>query len=498
MRIFQAIATVVLSSAVGTGAVAAPAFLTVNDAGDADNSFCTTTCTLRDAIGTIAAGGTIDFAPSLLPATITLTQGQLRIEKSMHLQGPGAELLAISAGGLFRVLSVGDSPADNPISVDIAGLTIRDGSIAGVSYAQAPAGSNGGTGGDAVGACIYVVNNTSYTMELSIQGADIRNCSALGGKGGDGGTGMPSSGGLNPGGRGGDGGGGGRAIGAAIGIGMVHAVSLTLVDTSISGISAIAGNGGKGGDGGDGLFKGSGGSGGQGGNSWGTAVFNVIPDGITRLVNTSIAAGTAKAGDGGAGGNGDPSLSTLPGGNGGSGGNVQGGAMQFFLGNLAFATVVAPAAMAGSKGAGGSGKQPGVAGNQGQIFGSALASNAPAYNGESSILSTVILGSPASVCYGAFVASGANLDQDGSCGANLHATYPEVFLPLDTSAVRPAPMPRYRSAIVDAATSCDYTTNPADPPLAEDEHGTPRPQGAQCDLGAIEAGDQIFFDGFGN
>lgn len=497
MRTSLTIVTLILAGALGNVVNAAPSNLTVNNSGDGASTFCTTVCTLRSALANIADGGTIDFAPSLLPATISLTQGPLAIDKSVQLLGPGAERLAISAGGQFRVMALGDALMDAPISIDISGVTVRDGAIVGTSYAQAPAGSSGSLGGSALGGCIYVRNNTTYLFSLTIQGADIRNCIASGGNGGDGGTGSPSSGGLNPGGRGGNGGDGGGASGAAIGVDLLHAVSLTLVDTSISGTSAIAGNGGRGGDGGDGVLKGAGGDGGRGGNAAGASVFNAVAslDSLTRLVNTTIVGGTAKAGNGGTGGNGDPSLSTLPGGKGASGGNVIGGVMQFFLGNLAFATVVGPAAIGGSEGAGGGGKQPGTSGSPGQVLGSMLTSNAPTGNGESSILSTVIVGgTPAPLCYGAFIDLGANLDEDGSCNASLHGTFAQLFRPFDASVAQPALMPVYGSAIIDAAISCAYTNNPSDPTLPDDEHATPRPQSAKCDLGAIEA-DYIFVDG---
>jgi hypothetical protein len=48
-------------------------------------------------------------------------------------------------------------------------------------------------------------------------------------------------------------------------------------------------------------------------------------------------------------------------------------------------------------------------------------------------------------------------------------------------------MPRYGSKIIDAATCSDGTAQPP----TNDQHGTTRPQGPQCDLGAIEA-DYIF------
>ena len=60
---------------------------------------------LREAIfATNLVGGadTIEFAPSLTaggPATILLTQGELKITDSLTINGPGANLLTIDASG---------------------------------------------------------------------------------------------------------------------------------------------------------------------------------------------------------------------------------------------------------------------------------------------------------------------------------------------------------------------------------------------------------------
>jgi hypothetical protein len=54
-------------------------------------------------------------------------------------------------------------------------------------------------------------------------------------------------------------------------------------------------------------------------------------------------------------------------------------------------------------------------------------------------------------------------------------------------------MPLYHSAVIDAAATCQDL---AAQTVSVDQHDTPRPQGAKCDLGAIEA-DYIFVDGFG-
>lgn len=80
--------------------------------------------TLRQAIVDVCEGGTIDFGLPL-PDTITLTGGELVVDKLMNINGPGADLLAISAAGGRAVLN-------QAAGLQLSGLTIRDGdSIAG-------------------------------------------------------------------------------------------------------------------------------------------------------------------------------------------------------------------------------------------------------------------------------------------------------------------------------------------------------------------------------
>jgi hypothetical protein len=67
-----------------------------------------------------------------------------------------------------------------------------------------------------------------------------------------------------------------------------------------------------------------------------------------------------------------------------------------------------------------------------------------------------------------------------------------VFRPFDSSQRLPAYMPVYHSKANDAAASCNDLTPE---PVTADQHGTPRPQGSVCDIGAIEA-DYIFVDPF--
>ncbi len=75
---------------------------------------------LREAIGIASPGDTINFILTL-PATITLSTGELSIAQDLTINGPGASLLAVSAGNFYRVFSIGSG------NVTISALTIRNG-----------------------------------------------------------------------------------------------------------------------------------------------------------------------------------------------------------------------------------------------------------------------------------------------------------------------------------------------------------------------------------
>src|SRR6516162_8353091 len=89
---------------------------------------------LRDTITGAKSGDTIVFAPSLDGQTITLTSGELAINKSLDIEGPGASLLAISGNDANRVFDISEGN-----TVTIAGLTITHGRAK-------SAGGNGNSG----------------------------------------------------------------------------------------------------------------------------------------------------------------------------------------------------------------------------------------------------------------------------------------------------------------------------------------------------------------
>jgi hypothetical protein len=79
---------------------------------------------LRAVITNACNGAVVTFAPNVTGA-ITLTSGQLDIEKSVTISGPGANVLAVSGGGQSRVFAIGLSNVAN--TVIISGLTITNG-----------------------------------------------------------------------------------------------------------------------------------------------------------------------------------------------------------------------------------------------------------------------------------------------------------------------------------------------------------------------------------
>jgi predicted outer membrane repeat protein len=88
-----------------------------------DGNFNAGHLSLRNAITGAISGETITFAPTLAKGTIVLTQGELDINKSLTIQGPGANQLTINANHKSRDFNIGKG-----INVGISGLNIINGS----------------------------------------------------------------------------------------------------------------------------------------------------------------------------------------------------------------------------------------------------------------------------------------------------------------------------------------------------------------------------------
>src|SRR5262245_58771123 len=78
---------------------------------------------LRQAILDTPGGSTVDFQPGL-SGTITLTSGEVAINKDLTVAGPGADVVTVSGNHASRVFNIAPT-----FTVDISGLTIADGSV---------------------------------------------------------------------------------------------------------------------------------------------------------------------------------------------------------------------------------------------------------------------------------------------------------------------------------------------------------------------------------
>ena len=95
----------------------APVVNSLDDVVDTDG--CTEShCSLREAITFADVGATITFS---VTGTITLTQGQLTIEKNLTITGPGASSLTVSGNNSSREFLI------DRASVAISGLTVTGG-----------------------------------------------------------------------------------------------------------------------------------------------------------------------------------------------------------------------------------------------------------------------------------------------------------------------------------------------------------------------------------
>ncbi len=95
------------------------------------NLFDSGSGSLRNAIfqaNTASTTDDISFNPSLSGGTIGLTSGELRIRDDLTINGLGADLLSVDAGGnSFRVFNVDDGDDSSFLEVAIKGLTITGG-----------------------------------------------------------------------------------------------------------------------------------------------------------------------------------------------------------------------------------------------------------------------------------------------------------------------------------------------------------------------------------
>ena len=118
----------IISSRADMGAFESPV-LVVNTSVDENDGIDLGDISLREALLYIGDSGTIIFADSIANGTITLTQGQLTIDKSLTIDGD-EENITISGNNASRVFNIDDGSNDIQ-TVQINGLTISGGSVSG-------------------------------------------------------------------------------------------------------------------------------------------------------------------------------------------------------------------------------------------------------------------------------------------------------------------------------------------------------------------------------
>jgi CSLREA domain-containing protein len=117
------------------------ATLTVTKTADTSDGVCDSDCSLRDAVMAAVSGDTLVFSTLFnSPQTITLTDGQITIDKSLTITGTGQDLVTVSGNNASRVLFI----SGEGISVNISGITFRDGNVGSpIPYGGAIAVDNG-------------------------------------------------------------------------------------------------------------------------------------------------------------------------------------------------------------------------------------------------------------------------------------------------------------------------------------------------------------------
>jgi hypothetical protein len=115
--------------------------------------------TLRAVLASAPAGDTITFAPSLVNQTITLTQGELYINRPLSIVGPAGGHLTISGNHASRVFEVGYGER-----VALSGLTIADGQTPGYQ-----------AGGGVLNHGTLFVTNCTLAGNSAIGGGGIEN-----------------------------------------------------------------------------------------------------------------------------------------------------------------------------------------------------------------------------------------------------------------------------------------------------------------------------------
>lgn len=100
------------------------ALITVDTLLDENDGVAVGSISLRDALADADPNDVIEFD---VEGTISLIHGELHVDRTLSVAGPGADLLTVDARGTSRVFNVDDGSGGAPISVSLSGLTITGG-----------------------------------------------------------------------------------------------------------------------------------------------------------------------------------------------------------------------------------------------------------------------------------------------------------------------------------------------------------------------------------
>lgn len=131
------------------------ATLTVTQTGDAGVG------TLRDTVAAANAGDTITFA-NTVTGTITLTSGQIVINKALTIAGPGPAVLAVSGNNTSRIFVMDDGSPTSDSPITISGLRLT----AGNATASNPSGTCPAAAGGSGGAIAALESVTLTNLEV--------------------------------------------------------------------------------------------------------------------------------------------------------------------------------------------------------------------------------------------------------------------------------------------------------------------------------------------
>jgi CSLREA domain-containing protein len=131
--------------------------LTVTKIKDTNDGVCDADCSLREAVVIAAPGDTIVFSALFnSPQTITLTKGQISIDKALMINGTGTGLLSVSGNNAGRIFYISSGA-----KVTMTGMKLRDGWV-------------GANRGDAIGGAINCLDSS-----LNLANVEFTNNTAL-------------------------------------------------------------------------------------------------------------------------------------------------------------------------------------------------------------------------------------------------------------------------------------------------------------------------------